>query len=70
LRFFHHQTATSYVCPACGFIHITTQQPRASETAPTVALALIGHDSEEVHSDYITVGREALRNAVHKFPPL
>jgi integrase len=36
----------------------------------TVAQALIGHDSEEVHSDYITVGREALRNAVHKFPTL
>jgi integrase len=36
----------------------------------TVAQALIGHDSEEVHSEYITVGREALRNAVHKFPAL
>jgi integrase len=36
----------------------------------TVAQALIGHDSEEVHSGYITVGREALRNAVHKFPAL
>jgi hypothetical protein len=36
----------------------------------TVAQALIGHDSEEVHSDYITVGREALRNAAHKFPAL
>jgi integrase len=36
----------------------------------TVAQALIGHDSEKVHSDYITVGREALRNAVHKLPVL
>jgi integrase len=36
----------------------------------TVAQALIGHDSEEVHSDYITVGREALRNAVNRFPTL
>jgi integrase len=36
----------------------------------TVAQALIGHDSEEVHSDYITVGREALRSAAHKFPAL
>ena len=36
----------------------------------TVAQALIGHDSEEVHSDYITVGREALRNAVNLFPTL
>jgi integrase len=36
----------------------------------TVAQALIGHDSEEVHSDYITVGREALRNAVNSFPTL
>ena len=31
---------------------------------PTVAQALIGHDSEEVHHDYIGIGREALRNAV------
>jgi hypothetical protein len=37
---------------------------------PTVAQALIGHDSEEVHSDYITVGREALRSAVNLFPTL
>jgi integrase len=36
----------------------------------TVAQALIGHDSEEVHSDYITVGREALRAAANKFPTL
>jgi integrase len=36
----------------------------------TVAQALIGHDSEGVHSDYITVGREALRNAVSRFPTL
>jgi integrase len=36
----------------------------------TVAQALIGHDSEEVHSDYITIGREALRNAVNLFPTL
>jgi integrase len=36
----------------------------------TVAQALIGHDSEEVHSDYITIGREALRDAVSKFPTL
>jgi integrase len=36
----------------------------------TVAHALIGHDSEEVHSAYITVGREALRNAVDRFPTL
>jgi len=42
--------------------------PHRSQT--TVAQALIGHDSEEVHSDYITVGREALRHAVHKFPAL
>jgi integrase len=36
----------------------------------TVAQALIGHDSEEVHSDYITIGREALRAAVNQFPHL
>jgi integrase len=36
----------------------------------TVAQALIGHDSEEVHSDYIKIGREALRNAVNLFPTL
>jgi hypothetical protein len=28
LRFFHGQTATSYVCPECNYIHITTQQQR------------------------------------------
>ena len=37
---------------------------------PTVAQALIGHDSEEIHSGYITVGKEALRNAVNRFPRL
>jgi integrase len=37
---------------------------------PTVAQALIGHDSEEVHHDYIGIGREALRNAVQKYPAL
>jgi integrase len=36
----------------------------------TVAQAVIGHDSEEVHSDYITIGREALRHAVSQFPVL
>jgi integrase len=36
----------------------------------TVAQALVGHDSAEVHSDYIKVGREALRNAVNLFPIL
>jgi len=36
----------------------------------TVAQALIGHHSEEVHSYYITVGREALLNAVKMFPTL
>jgi integrase len=36
----------------------------------TVAQALIGHDSAEVHNDYITVGREALCNAVNLFPSL
>jgi integrase len=36
----------------------------------TVAQAVIGHDSEEVHADYITIGREALRHAVNQFPVL
>jgi integrase len=36
----------------------------------TVAQALIGHDSAAIHSDYITIGREALRNAVNRFPRL
>ena len=36
----------------------------------TVAQALIGHDSEEVHSDYIKIGRDALRNAVNLFPTI
>jgi integrase len=37
---------------------------------PSVCQALIGHDSEEVHHDYIGIGREALRNAVNRFPSL
>jgi hypothetical protein len=37
---------------------------------PTVAQALIGHDSQEVHHDYIGIGREALRSAVNRFPKL
>ena len=36
----------------------------------TVAQALIGHDSEEIHSDYISIGREALLSAVNLFPTL
>jgi integrase len=36
----------------------------------TVAQALIGHDSAEIHSDYITIGREALMSAVNRFPIL
>jgi integrase len=36
----------------------------------TVAQALIGHDSEQVHSDYITIGREALKAAVTKLPSI
>ena len=36
----------------------------------SVAQAVIGHDSEEVHCNYITVGREALRAAVNRFPRL
>jgi integrase len=37
---------------------------------PTVAQALIGQDSEEVHRDYIWIGSETLRNAVNRFPRL
>ena len=36
----------------------------------TVAQALIGHDSAAIHADYISIGREALRNAVNLFPTL
>jgi integrase len=36
----------------------------------SVAQALIGHDSEEIHHDYIGIGREALRSAVNRFPEL
>jgi len=36
----------------------------------TVAQALIGDDSAKVHSDYISIGREALRTAVNLFPAL
>jgi len=31
LELFGHK-ASSYVCPECGFIHITTQEPRLPET--------------------------------------
>jgi integrase len=37
---------------------------------PTVAQALIGHASQELHHDYIGIGREALRSAVNRFPKL
>jgi hypothetical protein len=33
-----------------------------------VAQALIGHDSEQIHNDYINVGRDALKNAVATLP--
>ena len=36
--------------------------------AAAVAQALIGHDSEQIHNDYINVGRDALKNAVAKLP--
>jgi len=48
---------------ATSFLH-------ESGVPSTVAQALIGHDSEEVHSDYIKIGRDALRNAVNLFPAL
>jgi hypothetical protein len=35
-----------------------------------VAQALIGHDSEDVHQLYVSVGREALQKAVAKLPKL
>jgi len=38
--------------------------------AAAVAQALIGHDSEQVHNDYINVGRDALKNAVATLPTI
>jgi integrase len=38
--------------------------------AGAVAQALIGHDSEQIHNDYINVGREALKNAVATLPAI
>jgi hypothetical protein len=35
-----------------------------------VAQALIGHDSAAIHADYISIGREAKRNAVNLLPTL
>ena len=35
-----------------------------------MAQALIGHDSEDVHQLYISLGREALQKAVAKLPKL
>lgn len=36
----------------------------------SVAMALIGHDSEAVHSIYVNVGEEAMRSAAKKLPSL
>jgi integrase len=36
----------------------------------SVAMALIGHDSTDIHSIYVNVGEEALRNAAGKLPSL
>jgi integrase len=36
----------------------------------SVAMALIGHDSEAVHSVYVNVGEEAMRSAAKKLPSL
>lgn len=36
----------------------------------SVAMALIGHDSEDIHSIYVNVGEEALRSASKKLPML
>lgn len=38
--------------------------------SPSVAQALIGHDSKEVHEGYISIGRKALADAAEKFPTL
>jgi integrase len=37
---------------------------------PAVAQTLIGHDSEQTHETYVTVGHEALRKAVASFPEI
>ncbi len=36
----------------------------------SVAMALIGHDSADIHSIYVNVGEEALRSAAQKLPSL
>lgn len=36
----------------------------------SVAMALIGHDSADIHSIYVNVGEEALRSAAQKLPAL
>jgi hypothetical protein len=38
--------------------------------AAAVAQALIGHDSEQIHNDYISVGRQALNDAVATLPTI
>jgi len=38
--------------------------------AAAVAQALIGHDSEQIHNDYISVGRQALNDAVATLPAI
>lgn len=37
---------------------------------PCVAMALIGHDSADIHSIYVNVGEEAMRSAAQKLPSL
>jgi site-specific recombinase XerD len=36
----------------------------------SVAMALIGHDSADIHSIYVNVGQEALKKASKKLPSL
>jgi integrase len=38
--------------------------------AQAVAMALIGHDSADIHGIYVNVGEDALRAAAHKLPSL
>lgn len=43
-------------------------QEKQNGESQSVAIALIGHDSTEVHSVYVNIGEKAMRKASAKLP--
>jgi len=50
--------------------HTAASLLHEAEVAPAVAMAFIGHNSEAVHSAYVTIGDEAKRAAASKLPSI